>query len=441
MGERPRQSGWRWLISWLLPAGPPLRWRWWLPGEGRCWLLLTVLFTTIGLVKGINLLLLFGYLMLVIWGLNALAVGSRLPRLRLRRHVEEPVFAGSPCTVEVNIVGSARPVRGLRIEDVGPDHDPATWFLPRLGSTEVTLRATTIFHHRGLSPPGDLAVVRGYPFGLVFRRVSLLVTEGVVVLPRLGWVHSGRLRQLLRHASPQDDCVRRHRPQRHPSAQAEFHGLRPWRAGDSPRSIHWRTSARCGELMVREFEDEPSDNLILVFDPTTGNDASAAACFEEAVSLAATICWAWCRQKGERLILAIASADTAILDDAPGPSHARQVLQALALVASGPAADGQALAQRLVGFADIPAACVVIAAGDSPLTGQVAAALRRQVVGISPRGPEVEDFYEPPADWPGQVTSIQAPSARGSTDLAGMQDAGVAGAVVHSPGKFQARDA
>jgi uncharacterized protein (DUF58 family) len=432
--------GWRWLISWLVPEGPPRRWRWWLPGEGRCWLLLTAMLTTIGMVKGINLLLLFGYLMLVILALNAVAVGRRLPRLTLRRRVEEPVFAGSACTVQLDVTGK-RPVRGLRLEDIGPDHDPVGWFLPRVGSEEVTLRASTIYYHRGRSAGGELAVVRGYPFGLVYRRVSLASTAGVVVLPRLGWVHPGRLRQFLRHASPQDDCVRRHRPQRHPSAQAEFHGLRPWRAGDSPRTIHWRTSARCGELMVREFEDEPSDNLILVFDPALVQDSTAVDRFEEAVSLAATICWAWCRQKGERLILAIASPEALILDDVPGPSHARQVLQALALVEASPAADAQVMARNLAAFADVPAACIIIAAGESSLAGPVAAALRREVVAISPRGPDVRDFYEPPTDREGHAASRrQTPSIRESTGPAGPQDAGMAGAVVHGPGQLEARN-
>src|SRR5262249_49364986 len=64
---------------------------------------------------------------------------------------------------------------------------------------------------------------------------------------------------------------RRRRPRRHPTAQAEFHGLRAFRSGDSPRWIHWRTSARCGELMVREFEDVPPDHLVLVVEPVAGD--------------------------------------------------------------------------------------------------------------------------------------------------------------------------
>src|SRR5204863_4021232 len=135
-------------------------------------------------------------------------------------------------------------------------------------------------------------------------------SEEIIVLPRLGRLHRGRLRRFLARSSLTVSRSLQH-PRRHPSAQAEFHGLRAFRSGDSPRWIHWRTSARCGELMVREFEDVPSDNLILVVDPSlpekrgrdtlhSGVPSPFFALLEDAISLAATICWAWCRQTGDR---------------------------------------------------------------------------------------------------------------------------------------------
>src|SRR5205085_1363497 len=127
-----------------------------------------------------------------------------------------------------------------------------------------------------------LDAVSAYPFGLAQRRVRLRAEQYVVILPRLGRLHRGRLRRFLRPVGLAHAPARR-QALRHPTAQAEFHGLRAFRNGDSPRSIHWRTSARCGELMVREFEDVPTDNLVLVVDPANGPG------LEDAVSLAATI--------------------------------------------------------------------------------------------------------------------------------------------------------
>ena len=67
------------------------------------------------------------------------------------------------------------------------------------------------------------------------------------------------------------------------------HGLRQFRAGDSPRWIHWRTTARRGELMIREFEDMPNDHLVLIVDPGERDHPV----LERLLSLAATICWDW----------------------------------------------------------------------------------------------------------------------------------------------------
>jgi uncharacterized protein (DUF58 family) len=111
----------------------------------------------------------------------------------------------------------------------------------------------------------------------------------------------------------------RRRGWRHEAAQADFHGLRPFRPGDSPRWIHWRTSARRGELMVREFEDVPGDDIVLVLAP--GVD------LEPAIAAAATIVWEWCRRRGDRLVLLLGAEAH---DGLSGPEHARRLLERLA---------------------------------------------------------------------------------------------------------------
>lgn len=50
------------------------------------------------------------------------------------------------------------------------------------------------------------------------------------------------------------------------SDEGEFFGLRAYQPGDSPRWIHWRSSARLGELMVKQFQRSDSREFILVLD-------------------------------------------------------------------------------------------------------------------------------------------------------------------------------
>jgi len=66
----------------------------------------------------------------------------------------------------------------------------------------------------------------------------------------------------------------------------EFVALRDYRTGDPMRHIHWRTWARIGRPVVREFEDEFFVRHALVLDTFTALDPSEL--FEEAVSVAAS---------------------------------------------------------------------------------------------------------------------------------------------------------
>jgi uncharacterized protein (DUF58 family) len=367
------------------------------PAEGRCWLLTAILLVFLGVIKNINLLLLLGYLLLVMMALNAVAAGRRLRQLQAQRRVQEPVFAGAPCAVEVHLANVGRsPVVGVGVEDVGSDHALA-WRAVRVeGGGACTFRAEMVLPQRGRYAWGPTAIVSSYPFGLVRRRIEVGPGGEVLVLPRLGWVHRGRLRYYLRGGAPEDDAIRRHRPQRDPSARAEFHGLRAWRTGDSPRNIHWRTSARRGELMVREYEDVPSDNLLLVLDPTLPR-GSGAELFEQAVSLAATVCWEWCRHKGDRLTVAVADGKGGVLDGVAGPTQGRRVLERLATAQGGATPDGPALAEALSAFAGVSASAVVVSAGPSALTEPLSRALQRPLTCMNAAALEELDFYEPPA--------------------------------------------
>jgi uncharacterized protein (DUF58 family) len=174
-----------------------------------------------------------------------------------------------------------------------------------------------------------------------------------------------------------------------------------YQTGDSPRLIHWRTSARRGELMVREFEDEPSDNLLLVFDPTLPAESDYAGVplreqFEDLVSLTATICWEWCRQRSDRLILATVGDKPVVLDGLTGPVHARRVLECLAAVECQPGPANAAVIASLPMHRLPSAIVVIIALGRSALTDPLAHALRRRVNVVDATRTDRFDFYTPP---------------------------------------------
>jgi uncharacterized protein (DUF58 family) len=46
----------------------------------------------------------------------------------------------------------------------------------------------------------------------------------------------------------------------------ELHGVREYEQGESLRRVHWRSTARRGQLMVKELEDAPRDEIAVLLD-------------------------------------------------------------------------------------------------------------------------------------------------------------------------------
>lgn len=74
----------------------------------------------------------------------------------------------------------------------------------------------------------------------------------------------------------------------------DLYGVREYRSGDSLRRIHWKTSARRGQLVVREFEPPGIKVLALLLDREPASPATA----DQLARLAASEAWDCLRQGG-----------------------------------------------------------------------------------------------------------------------------------------------
>jgi len=109
----------------------------------------------------------------------------------------------------------------------------------------------------------------------------------------------------------------------------EFVALRDYRRGDPLRHIHWRSWARAGKPVIREFEDEFFVRHALVLDTFTPLHHSEV--FEEAVSVAAS--FASSIQTQESLLdLLFVGARSYCFTAGRGLAHADQMLEVLASV-------------------------------------------------------------------------------------------------------------
>jgi hypothetical protein len=191
------------------------------------------------------------------------------------------VSVGAPAAGQIAITNvSPRRMWPIRLElRVGAA--VARFNLPSLGSgrqhDELFVIPTT---RRAVVPVGPALTVRGDPLGLLRREVAWTGVTELFVHPRivgLDPLGSGLLRDMEGQSSNDISM-----------SDLAFHTLRDYSAGDDRRYIHWRTSARTGKLMVRQFVDTRRIHATAVVD---GDPASYATedDFEIALSAAGSI--------------------------------------------------------------------------------------------------------------------------------------------------------
>jgi uncharacterized protein (DUF58 family) len=130
----------------------------------------------------------------------------------------------------------------------------------------------------------DVQLDVGDHLGLHSTRIPVEIQASVVVHPRLVELQSlfsdaGRFggdgrRVLLRRA-----------------AGFDFHSVREYEQGESLRRVHWPTTAKRGHLMVKELEDSPRDEVVVLLDcdPAGAAGEPPDSSFDEAVRAAGSV--------------------------------------------------------------------------------------------------------------------------------------------------------
>lgn len=128
-------------------------------------------------------------------------------------------------------------------------------------------------------PP--VALKTNFPFGLFRRRTSIHAITSALVYPEVKSL--ARFQLLERQLAAQVTSQRA-------GHGNEVIGVRPFRSGDSPRHVHWRSTARTGQLMSKEFADETQPTLTLLLDTVfSGSVELKANPFEWAIKCVVSI--------------------------------------------------------------------------------------------------------------------------------------------------------
>ncbi len=310
--------------------------------EGFIYFWVAVGLLAAGLLHQVNLILLVftlsaGPFLASIFGGRAM-----LHRLSIHRRLPAYVFSGEPLIIDYTVENGRRWFASLAVflEDslVPVDRSiegaisltPRVFFARIAGRDRRHLRWSTPGPVRGKYRLHDLDLGTRAPFGLVEHRVTIAIEDQIVIYPRIGHM-TRRWFQIQRKATEN------RQGQRHDSSaqQVEYHGLRGYRSGDSPRWIHWRTSARRGELMVKEFEHQNEQDLAILIDPWLPRARASTEqreTIEQAISFAATLCVETARHQGRRIILGWTGAAPGVRQGPASVKLLHELLEQLAVM-------------------------------------------------------------------------------------------------------------
>lgn len=278
--------------------------------EGWYYLLVLGIVLAGAMARDVNLLLILAGMLAGPIILSHRAVVLTLRGLKAERKVPQTVCAGDLLVASVSLANTRRRIGSWAVvveEQIRRETDhaheepirPALLFpyLPAGQSRKAIYRGRLT--RRGRYRLGPLRLSTRFPFGLVGRTITLAQTDDLIVCPRLGELTRRWLTR--RHES----FAGTHRRERRHGTEGDFYGVRQWRPGDSRRWIHWRTSARLGELVVRQFEQPRNRDVAVLVDLWQPEHPQPQHLdnVELAVSFAATVVTELCRQGSGHLTL------------------------------------------------------------------------------------------------------------------------------------------
>jgi len=206
---------------------------------------------------------------------------------------------------------------------------------------------------RGVVKVGPVSIVRGDPIGLFERAhrrddpVDLYVHPQTVLF---GGQSLGFLRDL--EGLPAADLSR---------DDVSFHALNEYQPGDDLRHVHWRSTARTGVMMVRQYEETRRSHFVIGLSRSTADYASSAD-FELGISIAGSI--------GLRALRDSQRVDVRVQGQELRAGTGKQLLDSLAAVDNSKPRDGSLSDLSGVISRAMPLASVVVLVCGSSVTNE-----------------------------------------------------------------------
>ncbi|MEM9646273.1 MAG: DUF58 domain-containing protein [Planctomycetota bacterium] len=355
-----------------------------------------------GALRGLNLLLVLAGLMVAALMMQWRWCKRSTESLSIDRRLPTEAFAQTPFRVRFRLTNWNRflPIWMLRIEDtIEPSHPDENKSISQklLGNSENTTRTTAKtgigviagrqtaspsfgcqITDRGVYSFGPLSVSTTFPFALMRSNMTIAERQTLDVYPRLIPLRRGWTKRLFSRTGGSTVGANRNG-----TDDGEFFGLREYHPGDNPKWIHWRTTARLGELAVRQFEEQRRYDVCVLVDawnpsatdrgstlnqedsnspmnsgrPAHQSDAEAA---ETAISLAATLLVDLSSSPGNRILLAAAGRQADAVIGGASFEYRKRIFGSLARIQTAPAPQLHQALDRAVSLTGVPRDLIIV---------------------------------------------------------------------------------
>jgi len=254
-----------------------------LTSEGTKFLLFTFGIGLAAINTGNNLFYLLFAMMLSLIVISGLLSEHCLKRLEFHRHVPDLIIANEPTSLTLLVTNRNRhlPSFSLRFCDVveGNDVDRGLMipFLPAQSS--VLLSYPLLATKRGQIRLEATRAQTLFPFGLFLKKGRYPTETHLLVSPPIKPLTLRFVDELV--SEGQGESI----PQRGDGTQ--LYNLRLYRPGDDSRAIHWMTTARTSQLIVRETEAEDQRRITVILSIVAPEECDAL--FERSVTFVASL--------------------------------------------------------------------------------------------------------------------------------------------------------
>jgi uncharacterized protein (DUF58 family) len=244
------------------------------------------------ILREINMMLLIGGLMVGPLLYNILASRRTVWKLKLKRTLPTGIHAGQVAVIGCQLDSSFNIRNVLLHERIKHSDILQDTTLIEIPVPQQNRQASVPFSyrikpkHRGTYSFEGGSFSSSAPLGFWKNSYSIAESQQWLVWPEVGQLRNKSIPGL--QGVPTSSTSR---GQAVAAQQGDYAGLRAWQVGDRQRDIHWRSSARRNELLVKQYDDRTEREWTLILDLTIPHSPTSAdqEQVEYAVCMAATL--------------------------------------------------------------------------------------------------------------------------------------------------------